>query len=73
MIVYNFQFKKSQIPGTQELMEKLNMKSQFFFVNDTVNLFPSLEYTSDSIPLGNSINFCISASWANKESINNFY
>jgi hypothetical protein len=54
-------------------MEKLNMKSQFFFVNDTVNLFPSLEYTSDSIPLGNSINFCISASWANKESINNFY
>jgi hypothetical protein len=50
------------------LMEKLNMNSAFFFINDTVNLFPSLEYNSESIPLGNSINFCISANWAPKES-----
>ena len=53
-------------------MEKLSMDSLFFFVNDTVNLFPSLEYNSDSIPLGNSINFCISASWAPKESKHKF-
>lgn len=49
-------------------MEKLNMNSRFFFINDTVNLFPSLEYNSESIPIGNSIDFCISASWAPKES-----
>lgn len=49
-------------------MEKLNMDSLFFFINDTVNLFPSFEYNSESIPIGNSIDFCISASWAPKES-----
>jgi hypothetical protein len=49
-------------------MNKLDMNSEFFFVNDTDNLFPYLKYTADNIPLGNSIDFCISANWAPIES-----
>ena len=49
------------------------MNSEFFFVNETENLFPHFNYDADNIPLGNSINFCISASWAPKESKNIFF
>jgi hypothetical protein len=49
-------------------MKKLDMNSEFFLLNKTDNLFPYLKYNGDNIPLGNSIDFCIGASWAPKES-----
>lgn len=61
-------FRKTQIPGAIDLMKKLDMDSQFFFINSTDNYFPHFHYDYDNIPLGNSIEFCIAASWAPKES-----
>lgn len=49
------------------------MKSLFFFVNNTNNLFPSFDYSSDSIPLGDSMDYCISGLWGQKESKFNFF
>ena len=54
-------------------MRELEMKSLFFFVNNTNNLFPSFDYSSDSIPLGDSMDYCISGLWGQKESKFNFF
>jgi hypothetical protein len=49
-------------------MEDLNMNNTFFFINKTALFFPKMTYSSESIPLGDSIPVCISVSWGPIES-----
>ncbi len=50
-------------------METYNMNHTFFFVNNTKDIFPTLNFKKESVPIGDSMTMCVSASWTGKESI----
>lgn len=51
-------------------MESYNMNNTFFFINNTKSVFPTLNFKKESVPIGDSMTMCISASWTGVESIN---
>lgn len=60
--------ESSQISNGKSLMSSLQMQNTFFLVKNTETLFPTLEYTKDSIPVGNSITMCLNLNFAPAES-----
>ena len=44
------------------------MKTTFFFVNNTKSFFPTLNFKKESVPIGDSMTMCISASMSSVES-----
>ena len=47
-------------------METYNMNYTFFFIDQTKLFFPKLVFSKKNIPVGDSVNMCISVSWATK-------
>jgi hypothetical protein len=45
------------------------MNHTFFFVNKTKDIFTTLNFKKESVPIGDSMTMCVSASWTGKESI----
>ena len=59
----------SQMSNTSDFQSALDMDHTFFLVDQTKDIFPTLEFTTASIPVGSSLVMCISVSWSEKGNI----
>lgn len=60
-------FNDTIIPGAEDMMEDMQLNNTYMVITNTEKFFPKFKYTSDNIPVGNSISYCISLHWASEE------
>jgi len=58
---------KSQIPNSEGVISSYGLNNTFFFVDKTKKIFPKLNFTKNSIPVGESTPLCVTLSWAQKD------
>jgi len=55
---------KAESPYVEEYdPEKINLNTQYFMFNKTVNYFPTVHMTESYVPIGTSKPFCMHMSW----------
>ena len=53
-------------------MESLNLNNTYLKIENTAKFFPKFKFTSDNVPVGDSISLCISLHWGTLDKGKNF-
>ena len=54
------------------MMENLELNNTYMKIENTKDFFPKFKFTTDNIPIGDSVTLCISLHWAFEEKGRNF-
>lgn len=65
-------YKYSTLSNAHDLMQDFNMNATFYYIDKTQLFFPKLSFKKDNVPVGNSVEMCISVSITTKDHGKNF-